>query len=92
MLTRRKFIAHSALLAVPCFYGFTKSGTKARDKIMTVNGWLDAGKIGFTLSHEHVLVDFIGAAQVDPARYERDNVFKMALPVLLSAKKGGARP
>ena len=37
-------------------------------KIMTVNGPTDANKLGKTLSHEHILVDFVGAEKVSPER------------------------
>ena len=39
--------------------------------------------------HEHVLVDFIGAAEVSPARYDADDVFTRALPFLRQAKALG---
>ncbi len=32
-----------------------------REYIMTVNGPESPGKMGITLEHEHILVDFIGA-------------------------------
>ena len=32
------------------------------DHVMTVNGPKPAGKMGVTLEHEHILVDFRGAA------------------------------
>ena len=41
--------------------------------------------------HEHVLVDFIGAAEVSPSRYDADVVFARALPFLRQVKAlGGA--
>ena len=33
----------------------------SREYIMTVNGPESPGKMGITLEHEHILVDFIGA-------------------------------
>lgn len=85
-LSRRNFIRYLSLAA-----GYsTLPGIKWRDnRIMTVNGWVDAGKAGFTLSHEHILVDFIGADKVDPSRYDADEVFHTALPYLTSAKDKG---
>lgn len=58
--------------------------------LMTVNGPLPASKAGFILSHEHILVDFIGADKIYPDRYQKDNVVKKALPFLkkLSAYGG----
>ena len=48
--------------------------------IMTVNGPISPEQMGATLPHEHVLVDFIGAAEVSPDRYDRDAVFRTVLP------------
>ncbi len=56
---------------------------------MTVNGALPAQKLGKTLPHEHLLVDFIGAAEVSPDRYDADDVFRQVLPVLTEAKEAG---
>lgn len=43
------------------------------------------------LSHEHVMVDFIGAAEVSPARYDADVVFAAARPKIEAARKYGCR-
>ena len=48
--------------------------------IETVGGAVDPAQLGVTLMHEHVLVDFIGAAAVSPTRYDADDVFTRALP------------
>jgi phosphotriesterase-related protein len=45
--------------------------------------------MGSTLPHEHVMVDFIGAAGVTPVRYNRDSVYIKALPYLLKLKQLG---
>jgi predicted metal-dependent phosphotriesterase family hydrolase len=39
--------------------------------------------------HEHVLVDFIGAAQVSPSRYDADAVFTAVLPHLQQVRRLG---
>jgi predicted metal-dependent phosphotriesterase family hydrolase len=39
--------------------------------------------------HEHVLVDFIGAAQVSPSRYDADAVFTAVLPHLQQVRQLG---
>lgn len=51
-------------------------------QVMTVRGPVSADGLGRVLMHEHVLVDFIGAAAVSPDRYERDEAFRRALPFL----------
>lgn len=43
------------------------------------------------LTHEHILVDFIGAGQVSPSRYNADEVFAAAKPKLEEVKKYGCR-
>jgi phosphotriesterase-related protein len=46
---------------------------------------LPADRLGLTLMHEHVLVDFIGAGQVSPRRYDANEVFTAVLPHLSQA-------
>lgn len=41
------------------------------------------------LVHEHVLVDFAGAAKASRASYDRDEVFRIALPHLAALKQHG---
>ena len=41
--------------------------------------------------HEHVLVDFIGADQASPSRYDADQAFKVILPYLIKAKNDGCQ-
>jgi len=60
-----------------------------RRAIETVGGAIDPAQLGVTLMHEHVLVDFVGAAAVDPARYDADAVFTRALPYLRQVKAHG---
>lgn len=57
--------------------------------IQTVTGPVDADSLGVTLMHEHVLVDFIGAAQVSRSRYNADEVFQVALPRLQELRQLG---
>jgi predicted metal-dependent phosphotriesterase family hydrolase len=59
-------------------------------RIETVRGPVDSEKLGITLVHEHVLVDFVGAGQVDRHRYDAEEVFRTALPHLLALKERGA--
>jgi len=58
-------------------------------QVMTVSGAIPAHLMGQTLVHEHVLVDFIGADQIAPGRYEPDEVFRKALPHLQRLKAAG---
>jgi phosphotriesterase-related protein len=66
-----------------------KPGT--RDYVMTVNGPESPGKLGVTLEHEHILVDFIGADSTGYFRWNRDSVIEKILPVILKAKEKGLK-
>lgn len=90
MISRRKFIIQSAGAAAGVVL-FSNSNFQKRERIMTVNGWMPASQMGFALTHEHVLVDFIGADKVDPSRYNADEVFNVALPKLSAAKERGCK-
>lgn len=50
--------------------------------IMTVLGPIPASSLGKTLSHEHVLVDFIGADSTGYHRWDRTDVVHKVLPYL----------
>jgi phosphotriesterase-related protein len=45
--------------------------------------------LGRTLMHEHVMVDFIGAADVSRNRYDADEVFRTALPYVKKLVEAG---
>jgi len=57
--------------------------------IMTVNGPIKTENTGIWLTHEHILVDFIGADSISPSRYDRVTVISRALPFLKKAKQMG---
>ena len=63
--------------------------SKASGKIVTVNGLIPSGKMGFTLAHEHVMVDFIGASESSKSRYNVDDVIKVATPFMKEIKEQG---
>lgn len=57
--------------------------------VPTVTGPLGAHRLGLTLMHEHLLVDFIGADQVSPSRYDANQAFDVILPHLAKARAAG---
>jgi phosphotriesterase-related protein len=63
----------------------------SREFVMTVNGPEAPGKMGITLEHEHILVDFIGADSTGYFRWNRDSVIEKALPIVLEAKENGVK-
>jgi phosphotriesterase-related protein len=58
-------------------------------------GWVLADEArrvpGSILVHEHILVDFIGADQIRPGRYDPDEVFRIARPKLEELRPFGCR-
>jgi phosphotriesterase-related protein len=80
-----------AWLSAACATRRTQDRTpRARaGRIETVTGPVAADRLGVTLMHEHILVDFIGAAQVSPSRYDANAVFDAVLPHLKQARKLG---
>jgi phosphotriesterase-related protein len=59
--------------------------------IMTVNGPVSSDKAGFTLTHEHILVDFIGAELINSERWDRREVILKALPFLREIERFGCK-
>src|SRR6185369_1287902 len=87
-ISRKKFIADSfvtgaGVLLLPRFIA------EEKEIVMTVNGAIDAQQMGFTLTHEHVMADFIGAEKFSKDRYNADEVFNTALPFVKDAKAKG---
>lgn len=64
---------------------------KSEGYVMTVNGQEAPGKMGTTLEHEHILVDFIGADSTGYFRWNRDTVIARAEPLVKSAKERGVK-
>jgi phosphotriesterase-related protein len=60
-------------------------------QIVTVTGAIPPESLGVTLAHEHVLVDFIGAAEVSRDRYDPEEVYAVALPHLQEVASRGCR-
>ena len=56
---------------------------------MTVRGPLSADKMGMTLPHEHVVVDFLGTGPSPSEHYDRESAFQNILPHLQRLKAAG---
>jgi len=69
------------------------SGCNRKDAaiIMTVNGPVPAREMGITLTHEHILVDFIGADSINTNRWNDTKVAEALLPFLEQVKNLGCR-
>jgi phosphotriesterase-related protein len=59
--------------------------------IMTVNGPVPCGKMGTSLIHEHILVDFIGADSISKKRWGKMEVINKSLPYLKQIKALGCQ-
>lgn len=84
ILSRRRFLILSAgtLFIYP---------TQSTRQIITVNGPIDIRKLGTTLMHEHVLVDFIGADQTNSNRWDKMDVINKVSPYFMEAKSAGVK-
>lgn len=89
---RREFLgigllsgAGMAALSLPVY------AADKRKLVMTVTGKIDTSAMRYTLTHEHVLVDFIGAEEVNPPRWDRESVMEKVLPHLEEAKNSGCQ-
>ncbi|RYU97622.1 phosphotriesterase family protein [Emticicia agri] len=65
--------------------------TAKKPQVMTINGWIDASKMGKTLIHEHFLVDFIGADKTNTSRWDKEKVIAKVLPYLSEIKEFGVK-
>jgi phosphotriesterase-related protein len=94
-MTRRELITGMASLlaidAASARQAAARQPAKGAGSVQTVTGPIPAAQLGLTLMHEHVLVDFIGADQVSPQRYDANHAFTTVLPHLLQARKNGCR-
>lgn len=93
-LSRREWLAGAAaFLGSACASGQMKDPSPrvltTSPAIETVTGPIAADRLGLTLMHEHVLVDFIGAGRVSPDRYDADHAFATVLPHLKQVRALG---
>jgi phosphotriesterase-related protein len=64
---------------------------RRREFLLLAGGAAMAADQPSVLVHEHVMVDFIGADEIRPGRYDRDEVFRIARPRLEELKALGCR-
>ena len=88
MITRRTVLLLG--LASGARASFRSSGDleQSSTSIQSVTGEVAADRLGLTLMHEHVLVDFIGADKVSAGRYDADEAFETRSP---ASRTGAAR-
>ena len=59
--------------------------------VMTVMGPIPSSEMNMTLIHEHVLVDFIGAEEIEKHRWDVEEVVPVVLPYLSELKDAGVQ-
>ena len=59
--------------------------------VHTVRGPVAANELGLTLPHEHIMVDFGGAATAGKHRYQADNVIEVMRPYLNDIRAQGVQ-
>ena len=77
---------------ISTLYIFLSLGACTSDSeeyVMTVKGPVPSSEMGISLTHEHILVDFIGADSISNARWEKSVVAKKAFPYLMQVKNLG---
>ncbi|MEJ2004977.1 MAG: phosphotriesterase [Cyclobacteriaceae bacterium] len=73
------------------FFALASCSKNEKGLIMTVSGPVPSSETGIILSHEHVLVDFIGADSTGYHRWDRSEAMEVILPYLLEAKEAGLK-
>jgi phosphotriesterase-related protein len=79
------------ILFILCFVHFSCIEKQQDEYIITVGGPVLSSEMGHCLSHEHVLVDWIGAAESGPHRWDRDSVIEKVMPYLVEIRELGVK-
>src|SRR5262252_1693991 len=88
-VSRRDFLGVVALAAPSVALAGRRSAPDDTGQVVAVSGVVPATRLGTVLAHEHVLVDFVGAAKVDRRRYDADEAFRTILPHLKAVRDAG---
>jgi len=93
MMNRRDFLNATtlALMGASCTRDLCAEAAPDHNVVITTRGAVRADQLGVTLMHEHLMVDFLGAAKVNKNRYDQAEVFRVALPHLKRAAELGCR-
>lgn len=67
------------------------SFTLQAQTIISVTGNIPSSKAGVSLSHEHLLVDFIGAEKYSHSRWNEEEAFNKILPYVKEVKNAGVQ-
>lgn len=87
-MSRRTFVKNSLLVAGALTLAPSIGAVEEKTKVMTVTGEITAEKMGFTLTHEHVMSIF-GGAPAKVAQYDEEKLFARVIPYLKMLKTFG---
>jgi phosphotriesterase-related protein len=88
-MKRRTFLKLATLGVGAATPGLLTPAPPVASQVNTVLGPIPATRLGRTLMHEHVLVDFVGADRIVPGRYDADEVVRTVLSYLRELKADG---
>src|SRR6187431_2666753 len=94
MVSRRTFLRTTGVMtcAAACAPLARVCGADPLDgKVMTVLGPIAPGQLGVTLTHEHGVVDFLGAEKAKALRHDAEDAFTTILPHLKKLKERGCQ-
>ena len=74
------------LVIVSSLLLFAHCSTREKTVIRSVTGTVTPAPGEVWLSHEHILVDFIGADSIDPKKWDHDSVINIISPYLEEVK------
>ena len=79
------------LILINLFSSCASNQNETTGRIMTVTGPISLDKMGLTLEHEHVVVDFTGAEKVSQPQYLVDHALDSLLPYFIQLKERGVQ-
>ncbi|MCI0745946.1 MAG: hypothetical protein L0Y58_11115 [Verrucomicrobia subdivision 3 bacterium] len=92
LISRRRFLGAAGAIAGGMLTGRgVFAAQEAEGRIMTVLGPIDPKDLGLTLTHEHCVVDFLGAEKATAPRHNGDEAFQIILPHLKALRGRGCR-
>ena len=92
--SRRAFLRRSLMAGTGCALApatWSAVAESLEGKIMTVLGPIPAERLGTTLTHEHGVVDFLGAEKSKSLRHDPEEAFQTILPHLKRLKERGCQ-
>ena len=85
-MNKKLFRLHKDVIAISLLMLFVSCSSKKNGLINSVTGPVTVSPGEIWLSHEHLLVDFIGADSIDPKRWHHDTVINSTLNYLEEIK------